>query len=455
MANQQGNPNQKNRFSGQGNKKPKNREIGINVTKKDLDTKERFFIIGLGIQIFYKDTNEPLKDATIILRNKDNFLTLRKTTDGGYAYLSHPFPIKNHHSSMIEITILVEGHVESASEIIIFPAAPKVKKDHPHGNRVYLTLESYINDNKVAVAARVTDKEGIGIKDAKVNLLYRAKNHYMNVTDDQGNTHLDDPIELQAGENLEITGTVSGILAGEDWDVDSDSATDSVIIQQPGLNNNVKAVLFIGSMLLTWLICLILWTACWKIGWGESLFIDPPHLELSEEEKHYNELMQHYNPEDLIKPEVSKGNWQKVIWYFTFIFTIATFLFSILTLFYCLFIAPSDEIARAMKKLFKRKKKATQSGRVGDSFWERHIDPIITKTKEKIDDKKDSSSSTTNPINTAQPPATPTPAPAKDEKTVNKFLGLDKSIIVAFVIELLVELAAIKIAKGTPKVVRP
>lgn len=453
MANQQETDTQKKRFSGQGQKRPRKREIVIKVVSNKVERKKNSFLIGVGVQVFFKDTNEPLKDATVIMRHKDDFVTVRKTTDGGYAYLSHPFNIDEHEDSTIETTILVEGHVEYTLETIVFPAVPQKKEAHPHSNRVYLSLESYIKDNKVSVAARVTDKDGIGIKGAKVDLLYRAKNHYMDRTDSEGNTHLKSPIELEPGENLEITGTVSGILKGEDWDVDSDTAKDTVTIQT-GLSNNQKAVMLFGSMLFAWFICLILWTACWKIGWGDSLLINPPHLELSEEEKHYNELQQHYDPTEVIKPEVSEGNWQKIIWYFTLQFTLGTIFFSILTLLYCLFIAPSDEVARAFKKMFKRKKKTTQSGRTGDSFWDRHIDPILTKNREKTDGKNTEieSSDSDNTPKTATTSATPN---GKGEKPLNKFLGLDKNIIVAFLIELAVELAAFKIAKGSPRVIKP
>ncbi|MDD5291103.1 MAG: hypothetical protein PHZ04_03230 [Patescibacteria group bacterium] len=83
------------------------------------------------------------------------------------------------------------------------------------------------------------------------------------------------------------------------------------------LNNNGRARYFLIAAVLFWIFCL-------KIGFGGPL-ID---MHLSDQQLYYNELVSEVNPGHAF---VSTGNWNKVAWLFTFIWTIFAILYAILS----------------------------------------------------------------------------------------------------------------------------
>jgi hypothetical protein len=74
----------------------------------------------------------------------------------------------------------------------------------------------------------------------------------------------------------------------------------------------------------------ILWFRCFSIGWGDPI-LNPPATELSVQQQMYNEVVLSVNPDLIIRPEVSKGNWQKYFWFFSFLWTIFSFVYALLS----------------------------------------------------------------------------------------------------------------------------
>lgn len=260
------------------------------------------------------------------------------TTDsnGEWVY-EHPEQLSEA-GKTVSLQFRADGEVAEATATFTLPAvATTTGKDDPES----ITLTRHHDDAGIfSVFVRVLKTCGVGMA-TTVEIFADGIKHRKR-TNNQGNCVWKFPRVIDEGESAKVTATVSGIEDPACLPLRRSHA------RSVGPNrfskkwwfctNNGRAVIFLTMMVVFWLLALI-------VGWGDPLF-NPPQTELSTQQLLHNQLVETINPDYVVKPEVSQGNWQKNFWLFTFLWSISALIYAILSL--------REEVAEGLREGFER-----------------------------------------------------------------------------------------------------
>lgn len=244
----------------------------------------------------------------------------------------------------VTLRVLLKDRVEEANFTISLPKDEK-KIDH---DPEHLDMIGLINNETgdAAISVRVTDERGYGIENRKVTFLFSLKKgkepNGEVTTNPEGHGLFLMPFQLSEGEVVRVMADVSGIRKH-----------CSIVLrrkedpEQSGIDrffDRIKYLRFLNSnnrrCAVALLISVILWIVCFYIGFGDPL---------------------------ISKPEVVSTNWERHFWFWTFVWTIASFVY--------VPIAFREEWTEAWRNIRNKfDDEATDS--VGDPFMESAFDRL-------------------------------------------------------------------------------
>ena len=185
-------------------------------------------------------------------------------------------------------------------------------------------FRSELTDGGFRVFVRVLDPAGRGVGGARVVFVCGGQTNSV-TTDAEGDAVFPDALlPPRTGEPLKVSAHVSGIRDSAIIEVSRRPERTAEEAERSGRRRQ-RARLFLVAAIVTWVVCGVLWTV---FGFGNPL-IDFSHRELTEQQKFFNNLPGVKGTDAEIKPDPSRGDWQKPLFLAVFLWTAFSFCYCV------------------------------------------------------------------------------------------------------------------------------
>lgn len=253
----------------------------------------------------------------------------------------------------IELIFQLTGADSAETRVTIpLPAVAEEKKRTEKSNdpEMITLTRHHMGGGLFAITIRVTKAGGVGVR-VPVVIEYGGRQIEIS-TDEQGNVAYELPTPVLCGGVLEVRAIVSGIQDPAKLTLRMPRAPRPRATDECGGwlfgTNNGRAIFFIGIMI-------VLWSSCFLVGFGEPA-LSSTHIQLTEQQKIFNTMADGIDQSLIIKETGNVGNWQKWLWLGSLIWTIFTFVYTLLSL--------REEIADTTREWFEviMNRSSTHSG---------------------------------------------------------------------------------------------
>lgn len=267
----------------------------IKTITGEITAAQNHFVIPIEVKVVRDGQAIPQRTVRI-KRGIVNITNFTTDNNGEYIY-THKEPLSSAEQTISLRFLLTE--VDAAEAMIEF-TLPSTSRQQQKDDPEKITLCRHHDGNgKFTLFVRTLKTGGIGIE---VPVVIEAEGVQKTITtDDQGNAKFDFGNEiriLNPGEVVEVRAKVSGI---EDPAVIKlrrrrASISKPATFSKPWFGtNNGRSVIFLGVMVVLWLLCIV-------IGYGDPL-IGQPTRTLSEQQIFYNQTAKLANPDFVIAPK--------------------------------------------------------------------------------------------------------------------------------------------------------
>jgi len=314
----------------------KNQQLGTQAPsmpewnlKLDLGTIGRNppnFIVPIEVRVTQKGNAVPSTD--VVLKRGVEEIAVKPTDDKGIVNFVFNPPLSDAGKN-INLRVFLGNRIEEKSfNISLEEESKELSLDPEH-----LDVIGQVNNQTgmAVVSVTVTDEKGYGIKDRIVTFFFDLGEKQV-TTNSEGHGLLEIPFLLTPGQELKVIVDVSGIRKKSKIILEREKALDLKEERKEKLNNRVC----FSALLLS----VAMWIVCFYVGFGDAL---------------------------ISKPEVASSNWERHLWFWTFVLTLISIIY--------IPFAFKAEWTQAWKNI-KEKFDDPATDSVGDPFLESTIDDI-------------------------------------------------------------------------------